>query len=534
MDDPHLRPFALLILAWVAWVLVVVVLLLRLLGRHLSFLAIRASHTVFHVSVPALHIYPIAGLVVAPSLVYTPPNATVSVEELVLQARWWRKATGIGPQNVLALNDAHDRDPVAHAQQQGAPGKNANFLKRSFYKLRRAWHRSAYTADPTVAKELAPLISLVCVSVRARIVNNSAHFKHVQTVLDMASDARRQGAPHTPTSSTDFDVPVDDLFPDDPAHVHHEPDASSHTHYSASSSEAAVDPAGPKPLQHRVQELVSLRITTGAFYICDMAQSPFVRVVVDSAKIRYRYGAPACPIDISRKCLRLYLSGLKISVADHRAVQAIAHPHEEPFAMSHQGPRTTPIECYAASCMETGNHQGSSHDIGLMRRAVEIVETSLEVVSESRPNIWDARVSSLQAQRVSKKSEASGCDVSLWFLDLLSLPRASSGTSTGRQELDLAWWIYLKRSRKARSLGHESYGASQQGRRNSFSAIISSELSFVVSPAYLELANDVSRRCKERTLGSEYATSVNQNYATAKGVPSGVSVSADINSLWDV
>lgn len=320
--DPSLLTFGLLILASVAWVVLVVLLLPRFLGRVLSFLANRASRGSFHVVIPSLHIYPLAGRAVAHSVRYTVPDGTVSVEELVLQVRWWRRAPESQFRQLLAVDDAQTLDPVVHAQQQLERENNAAIVKRFFYKLRRWWTRNAVTTDALQSKEPPPLISLICVGLRARLVNVQANYEHVNRVLNLAKASSRGGS----TGDAAFDVPPADNSTEDLSQVRADPDASSCSSTS-SSSYSSVQSVEAKPFMQRVLELVSLRITSGAFYLCDMGQSPLVCVVVNSAKVRYRYGAPACPIDECRKRFRVRLSGLQLSVADRDTVRAIVDPH---------------------------------------------------------------------------------------------------------------------------------------------------------------------------------------------------------------
>lgn len=99
---------------------------------------------------------------------------------------------------------------------------------------------------------------------------------------------------------------------------------------SSGSSYSSDKSTNAKPFRQRIAELVSLRITSGAFYFCDMGKSPLIRLVVDSAKVRYRYGATSCPVDESRKRFRVRLSGLCVSVADRQTVSKIMEPISRP------------------------------------------------------------------------------------------------------------------------------------------------------------------------------------------------------------
>ncbi|CAN8066869.1 unnamed protein product [Agarophyton chilense] len=92
---------------------------------------------------------------------------------------------------------------------------------------------------------------------------------------------------------------------------------------SPRSSIFSVQSVEEKPFIEKLLELTSLCKTFGAFYFCDIGESPLVRLSVQSAKLRYMYGAPTCSIDKSRKRIRMRMSGLKMSVADKEKVQNI-------------------------------------------------------------------------------------------------------------------------------------------------------------------------------------------------------------------
>lgn len=60
-----------------------------------------------------------------------------------------------------------------------------------------------------------------------------------------------------------------------------------------------------------------------------MGISPLVRLSVNSAKLRYRYGAAACPADECRKRIRMRVSGLKLSVSTQQAIETIVRMPNE-------------------------------------------------------------------------------------------------------------------------------------------------------------------------------------------------------------
>lgn len=305
VSSNSLPVFAVLVAATVLWITFVVILLPRILGWGASFFANRAARTGSNIRISTLQLYPLAGRVVAHSIRYTIPDGTFYVEELVLQIRWWRKA----PKETLrhlSLDDANTLDPLAAETHELDRENAATFVKRVFFRLKRWWKRTALVKDPASA-EPPPLISLIAVGLRARIVNIQANYQHVNRVLELANSAKRDGV-------SSFDIPLSNLHKNgDDVRVD-----------SSDASSADVD--GAKPFLQRVAESISLRVSSGAFYFCDMGESPLVRVNVGSAKLRYRYGAPACNLDECRKRFRIRLSGLRVCVADRDTVSAIVAP----------------------------------------------------------------------------------------------------------------------------------------------------------------------------------------------------------------
>jgi len=135
----ELLPFASLVFSFTAWAVLVVLFFPRLLGRVCSFVVNRASGGNSYISIPTLHIYPLAGRVVAHSVKYTNVNFTASTEECVLQFRWWRRHEPLNTtkDQILSSESPEDFNSVALQQQQIDQQNQAKFLKRSRYKLRR-------------------------------------------------------------------------------------------------------------------------------------------------------------------------------------------------------------------------------------------------------------------------------------------------------------------------------------------------------------------------------------------------------------
>lgn len=316
-DDPSVFPLAALVFAFVLWVIIVVILLPRLLGRLIAFIFNRRGS--FHIAIPSMHIYPLAGRIVAHSVQYTIPDGTIAVEELVLQIRWWRKFHEQPFRQLLTVDDPLTLHPVAVEQQQMERENSAFWARSLFYRLRRWWQRTAVVTESN-SNDPRPLISLICVGLRARLVNDDKNYAQLKKVMDAAQAA---------TATSDHDDDDTDAIINFPLPTQREseqisalsaedPDAT--TSSSDYSSVASVD---EKPFHQHLLELASLRINDGAFYFCDMGESPLVRLTVNSAKLRYRYGAPPCPADECRKRVRVRVSGLCISAASHKAVQTI-------------------------------------------------------------------------------------------------------------------------------------------------------------------------------------------------------------------
>lgn len=321
MDQAPAAAFPLLILASVGWVINVVIILPRFLGRLLAFLANRTARGSFHVSIPILHIYPLAGRAVAHSVRYTIPDGTIAVEQLVLQCRWWRKQRPLQFGELLTVDDPNTLDPVAHEQQQLERENAAFFFRRQWYRLRRWWRRAAVTTDMNNSAEPPPLISVICVGLRARIVNVEKNYTHLNLVLELAKAAKRRSSRSKDPIRTHSVQPSDGGGID--SRRSSAADMKDSSAISVELSESSLRSVDGKPFWQQVLEFASLRITDGAFYLCDMGQSPLVRLSVNSAKLRYRYGAPACPADECRKRIRMRVSGLKVSVSTQQAISKI-------------------------------------------------------------------------------------------------------------------------------------------------------------------------------------------------------------------
>lgn len=318
-DNSPLFPFVPLVLAFVIWIIVVSIILPRFLGRIVSFFINRAKGDTLRIVIRSIYIYPLAGRAVAHSVRYTVPNGTIAVEELILQIRWWRKSPKVNFNHLLTVEQPATLDRVAHAQQESEKENTAIFLKRFLYRLRRWWRRMTASPDLDASDEPTPLISVICVGLRTRMVNYQSNYNLVKRVLHMSRNESRLA------SLVNYGVRSRD--PPSPDSDNAGPVRSSSSALSDESSSAAsfssVQSVDEKPFVERLLELTSLRITHGAFYFFDIGESPLVRISVNSAKLRYMYGAPACALDKCRKRIRMRTSGLKISVSDESSVKSV-------------------------------------------------------------------------------------------------------------------------------------------------------------------------------------------------------------------
>lgn len=319
-DQLSLIPFTGLIVTLVFWIVVVVVLFPRCLGHLLSFFFNRTARDNFHISIPFLHVYLLAGRVVAHSVLFTTPNMSIAVEELVLQCRWWHRPHASVSSETLSVDSPQTFDPVARAQEEVDRQNAAIFCLRIWYRLRRCWRRSFSDPDSSSPDEPNSLISIMLIGLRVRLVNNQANYTHVQEVLALVQESS-QREPESATSNPHVKVPVSCQ------NSYDNPQISSPSQFPLPSRSADVDYTNLSTanikLQQRILELTSLRIVSGSLFVCDMGMSPLTRVTVDSAKVRYRCGAPACPVDEFRSRVRIGMSSLRVSTVSKHDVEFV-------------------------------------------------------------------------------------------------------------------------------------------------------------------------------------------------------------------
>lgn len=329
-QQASLLSFTALVAAFVAWVVIVVVFFPRWLGRLLSFLINRTASGKYHICIPFLHLYPLGGHIIAHSVIITTPDMCIAVEEMVMQFRWWHVQKSDRVPQPLAIDSPEVFDTVARVQQQIDLENSAPFVWRLWYRLRRFWRQTVSYPDYNIPDETKSLISFVLFGLRVRMVNNQANFNYVQDILALARKSTRE---QTAAAAPHVELEISDL-PRNSFNSSREPNVPSPS-LSPLSSVLENVPAQPveKSFYQQVLEQTSLRITRGSCYICDMGQSPLLQITVDSAKLRYRCGAPACSLDKFRSRIRIGVSSLKISSASEGAVRAVLE-NEKPSSSS--------------------------------------------------------------------------------------------------------------------------------------------------------------------------------------------------------
>lgn len=278
--DGDVAGFALAIFGFVLWTAALTLLLPRALAYGIAFLVNRALSRA-HMSIGAIYCYPLAGRCVVHRIVYADSDAVVSVAELVVVWRWWRRG------RLLAFDDAFD-DSAASAISKD---DDANCCGPWFCLWRPicAFLRSA---SPLQDDAPAALLSFVCAGLRVRLVSMKANYDLLERLRAYAAGDRNEPDPPAPK-------PLD---PDQPR----------------------------KTMVDHLLEYSSLKVTSGALYVCDPGNSPLLRVLFSSAKIRYRHGRPRSHLDLFRFTLSVRVTELHISVADMEMLRAsgVTNPPE--------------------------------------------------------------------------------------------------------------------------------------------------------------------------------------------------------------
>ncbi|CAN8075901.1 unnamed protein product [Agarophyton chilense] len=224
------------------------------------------------------------------------------------------------------------------------------------------------------------------------MVNYQSNYDLLRRVMEVSRSASRHASfLNNGVRSRDARTPTSDSTGpamSNPSMVYDKSPSSSRSSFSS------VQSVEEKPFIEKLLELTSLRITFGAFYFCDMGESPLVRLSVQSAKLRYMYGAPTCPIDKSRKRIRMRMSGLKMSVADKETVQNIIQSNPDT-----EGTNSTNSE--DSSCAEENNTNR------LIRRVLSLGYRGISETMPETPeeNEFPRRSTSKRNQRPALKEQ---------------------------------------------------------------------------------------------------------------------------------
>lgn len=257
MADGDLTGFALAIFGFVAWTIALTQVLPRVLGRGLAF-AVNRTLGKANLSISALYCYPLAGRFVVHDILYVDCDVAVTVGELVIEWRWWRRG------RLTAFDDVIDESALSSAS------KDEDNNCGRFCSIR-ALLRSATSLQ---VEGPAALISISLTGLRVRVVNMHNNYELLRRLRNY----------------------VDGHFVP--------PEVSDHP-----------DRTGKTNIDHLL-EYSSLKVNSGALYCCDPGNTPLMLLSFSSAKVRYRHGRPRSVLDLFRYTLYVRVTELRVSVAD--------------------------------------------------------------------------------------------------------------------------------------------------------------------------------------------------------------------------
>ncbi len=260
--DGGVAVFALSIFGFVFWTVALTLFLPRLLGRGLAF-AVNRTLTKAHLSIAALYCYPLAGRFVVHGILYVDCNVAVSIAELVVEWRWWKRG------RLTTFDDVQDESALS------STSKDEDTCAQ-FCSIGALW-RSA--TSPQIEGPAA-LISLSLTGLRVRLVN----MKNNYTILKQLRNY------------------VEGHFV--PPEVSDPPDQTGKTN-----------------IDHLL-EYSSLKVSSGALYCCDPGNSPLMQLSFSSAKLRYRHGRPRSVLDLFRYTLYVRVTELRVTVTDVETLRA--------------------------------------------------------------------------------------------------------------------------------------------------------------------------------------------------------------------
>ncbi len=246
----------------------------RALAYGVAFAANRYLARKAHLSIGALYLYPLAGRFVAHRFVFADADAAVSIGEVIVVWRWWRRG------RLTAFDDAASAASSVAEESACASWlfcwRPAVFAVRDFLS----------SASPYRDEGPAALLSFTCSGLRVRLISMKANYDLLERLRAYAAgDVDDDDYPPPPT-------PLDDSQP-------------------------------RKTMVDHLLEYSSLKVNSGALYVCDPGNSSLARVLFSSAKIRYRYGRPRSRLDLFRFTLSVRITELRISVAEKEMLRGL-------------------------------------------------------------------------------------------------------------------------------------------------------------------------------------------------------------------
>lgn len=313
--------FSVLVLASVCWSLAVIIVLPRVMGRIIAIALNRVSQRNFRMVLPLIYIYPLAGRMVVHSMTYTDPNGSIDTERIILQCRWYRTLRIMQLYHLLSGDETLSSPPIA--LNQPALHSENYLMKRLWYIIRKYWCHFSMAFYERESMGTSPFISIVCVCLRGRVVNNQTSYVFLRKVINIDKSC---SCPCGDSGSS-----INSLMKD--SCLKHASNSSLPNIILGSRQDSAFSAAhmSEVPFSQRVLTVTSLEMRNSAFYFCDMGRSPAARIIVGSAKVRYNYGAAPCKVDKCRKQIQFNISKLALSTTDGIFLEKLEDPSTNVF-----------------------------------------------------------------------------------------------------------------------------------------------------------------------------------------------------------
>lgn len=153
-----------------------------------------------------------------------------------------------------------------------------------------------------------------------------------------------------------------------------------------------------------------------------------------------------------------------------------------------------------ASLTTEGSVQDGNLKIGVLKKAAEIRECTIDILFTSKPLLWSRHVSKMQRSHISQQSRTVRCEVLPWCEKSCVLSGARWKRAILTDDLKAEWWDFLGNARQAAMLSSQlRRGYVAQCRMDSLSIVLVSKVKVFVTPEFLEFTNDVITRSKEFT-----------------------------------